>query len=275
MKRVNVIIAGGQKCGTTACFEFLKSHPKIIGSIPKETDFFSYDFRFKKGYSFYHDFFHGNPHFKFLRRFKYLEASPSYLTENNVLETARRIYEYNNDMKIICLVRNPIDRAFSAWQMYRNRFLMGMEDWYSGWIKKNTGKMISFQKRTSKEYQDFFLFLKCELECNKNNILIECPVLPQGEYSKGIKVFKKIFHDNFKLVTNEQLNANTPETLASIADFCGLDTYDWEKFNNKKLFKGNYNEKIDKQSYDFLYSYYKLSNEYLSKKYKINYHDKT
>jgi len=38
--KVNILIAGFQKCGTSALHSFLSEHPNIIGSNPKELDYF-------------------------------------------------------------------------------------------------------------------------------------------------------------------------------------------------------------------------------------------
>ena len=51
------------------------------------------------------------------------EATPIYMYWR---DAPRRIWEYNPDMKLIVLLRNPIDRAYSHWSMERSR---NYDDW--------------------------------------------------------------------------------------------------------------------------------------------------
>ena len=46
------------------------------------------------------------------------EATPIYMYWKNAI---KRIYNYNSDMKLILVLRNPIDRAFSHWNMEVHR----------------------------------------------------------------------------------------------------------------------------------------------------------
>ena len=40
-RKVDFLIIGAQKCGTTSLYNYLSYHPDIIGSKPKEVDYFS------------------------------------------------------------------------------------------------------------------------------------------------------------------------------------------------------------------------------------------
>lgn len=112
--RIDFIIAGNQKCGTTALYEHLKTHPSIY--IPKKEihyfdneDLYSNDTNYNK----YHSFFSEHNNQKILG-----EATPIYLYWHGALE---RIKQYSKDIKIIVILRNPIERAFSHWNMEHNR----------------------------------------------------------------------------------------------------------------------------------------------------------
>jgi hypothetical protein len=109
---VDFMIAGTQKGGTTALFAYLQSHPDICAAKVKETHFFDTDANFKKkrvNYVELHKYFTPRPG-QLLGEATpitmYWEAAP------------RRVWEYNPRMKIICILRDPIDRAFSQWNMY-------------------------------------------------------------------------------------------------------------------------------------------------------------
>ena len=40
-QRIDFIVGGIQKCGTTTLYGLLRQHPSLIGSAPKEPHFFS------------------------------------------------------------------------------------------------------------------------------------------------------------------------------------------------------------------------------------------
>ena len=109
------LIIGAQKAGTTALFSLLAQHPKILPPQEKEINFFQDDKNFSKGYSWYHEQFpHEN---EFSSGQITFEATPEYLYR---IPVAQRINDYNKSMRHIVLVRDPIDRAYSSWNMNRN-----------------------------------------------------------------------------------------------------------------------------------------------------------
>lgn len=83
---------------------------------PKEVHFFDNEAQFANGkpdYSRYHAFFQPKRSHKVLG-----EATPIYMYWN---EAPRRICEYNPNTRIIVVLRNPIERAYSHWNMERSR----------------------------------------------------------------------------------------------------------------------------------------------------------
>jgi len=270
--KVDFIISGTQKCGTTALFSFLSQHKKVVGSKGKELDFFNYQTNYSKGIKYYHSRFN-KPLLYGLRKFKFFEASPSYLSDGDVLQTANRIYDYNSEIKIISIVRNPVDRAFSAWNMYKNRYYAGRKTWWFDWVEHRTGKKSEAITRTIEEYDDFLLFIQCELESIKLKRAIECPVLILGNYYLGINFFKKVFKDNYLVIKNEELNNNTSNQLNIIIDFLNLPYYNWEKIKDVKVFKGDYSNRINEETLHLLQSYYSNANEELYNLTGINYND--
>lgn len=108
--RVSFIIAGVQKAGTTALFDYLSEDPGLSLSRVKEVHFFddeSQDWT-TPDYDVYHANFapwDGRPRG---------EATPIYLYWPNCLE---RIAAYNRAMRLVILLRDPIERAWSHWKM--------------------------------------------------------------------------------------------------------------------------------------------------------------
>ena len=103
------------KAGTTSLYEVLKTHPNISFSKIKETHFFSKTEDWRTDLPKYHKLFkedgklHG-------------EASPSYSAMPEFKNPAEKIHAYNPEMKIIYMLRNPIDRSISH---YMHRFERG------------------------------------------------------------------------------------------------------------------------------------------------------
>lgn len=114
--KVSFLIAGTQKGGTTALHEHFREHPQVCMAKRKEVHFFDKERFFKHGtpdYSIYHSRFRPRSPDLLLG-----EATPSYMYWQ---PAARRIWEYNPEMKFIISLRNPILRAFSHWNMERAR----------------------------------------------------------------------------------------------------------------------------------------------------------
>jgi hypothetical protein len=113
--RVGFLIAGAQKGGTTSLDAYLRQHPEVGMARTKEVHFFDAGRRLKGWgkYRKYHRQFTPRPKTKI-----YGEGTPIYLYW---AEAMRRVWEYNPGMKLIALLRNPVERAYSHWRMERRR----------------------------------------------------------------------------------------------------------------------------------------------------------
>lgn len=114
--KVNFLICGTQKAGTSALDLYLREHPDVCMANKKEVHFFDNQDYFRKrkpDYSYYHSFFEPTDETSLIG-----EVTPIYMYWNNSI---KRIYEYNPDMLIIVILRNPIDRAYSHWNMERTK----------------------------------------------------------------------------------------------------------------------------------------------------------
>jgi hypothetical protein len=119
IERLDFIVAGAQKSGTTALNYYLKRHPRIALPIKKELHFFDDDKRFANGDTVSYEKLHKM--FRPARPHSIAgENTPNYLYWQPALP---RIRAYNPAIKLIILLRNPIDRAFSQWNMQRARGL--------------------------------------------------------------------------------------------------------------------------------------------------------
>src|SRR5256886_6289264 len=116
VEKLDFLVAGAQKSGTTALNYYLKLHPQIALPIKKELHFFDDDELFAGGnvsYEPLHEMFRPARAGSIAG-----ENTPIYLYWRPALP---RIRDYNPAMKFIIILRNPIERAFSQWNMQRTR----------------------------------------------------------------------------------------------------------------------------------------------------------
>lgn len=114
MKRPDFFIAGAPKSGTTALCEYLRGHPQIFFSEPKELNYFCEDFdghRVIRDLKTYESMFAdaGDSHLRIG------EGSVLYLYSDAALE---RIRAYAPDARIIVMLRNPIDMIPALHQQF-------------------------------------------------------------------------------------------------------------------------------------------------------------
>ncbi len=109
MSKPNFFIVGAPKCGTTALSEYLREHPNIYMCEPKEPHFFDYDFeeyRVVKTLDHYLALFDASSS----EHIAIGDASACYLYSSVAL---KEIYQFDPQAKIIVMLRNPIDLAYS------------------------------------------------------------------------------------------------------------------------------------------------------------------
>ncbi len=113
-RSVEFVVIGAQKAGTTALFDHLSDDPRLNLSTIKETHFFddeSVDWA-APDYGAYH------AHFDLTRPGPMGEATPIYIFWPGSLE---RLRAYNPAARLILMLRDPVKRAFSHWQMEYER----------------------------------------------------------------------------------------------------------------------------------------------------------
>ncbi len=116
LDKVSFLVAGAQKGGTSALDGYLREHAELCLPRRKELHFFDTDRYFARepvDYSPYHAAFDPGPAHRLLG-----EVTPAYLYWPTAAE---RIASYNPAMKLIVVLRNPITRAFSHWNMSRQK----------------------------------------------------------------------------------------------------------------------------------------------------------
>lgn len=109
---VGFLIAGVQKSGTTSLDGWLRQHPAVGMARDKELHYFDNEILFASAApsdAIYHAAFDATPGVLI-----HGEATPIYSYWS---DAPRRIWTYNPRMRLIIILRNPIERAWSHWKM--------------------------------------------------------------------------------------------------------------------------------------------------------------
>jgi hypothetical protein len=190
---VDFVIGGTQKGGTSALDSFLRQHPEICMPITrKELHFFDREEEncdYKK--------YHAN--FKPTKKHRVTgEASPIYM----YWETAPyRIWKYNPKMKWILSLRNPVERAFSAWNMETKR---GKEK-------------LSFADAIEREPE------RCREALPSQHRVYS--YVDRGFYAHQVRRLFNIFgKGNVLVLLSEELRNEHRKTLRRVFEFLGVDS---------------------------------------------------
>ncbi|MBK6409424.1 MAG: sulfotransferase [Flavobacteriales bacterium] len=113
--RPSFIIIGAQKAGTSALFQMLAKHPDILAPGTKEMHHFDVEGSYAQGMGHYLSRF---PVRSIWRRYITFEATPSYLFHAE--KVAPRIKKDLPETTCVAILRDPVKRAYSAWNMFRD-----------------------------------------------------------------------------------------------------------------------------------------------------------
>lgn len=109
---LDFLVIGAAKSGTTSLFNYLSAHPDIYMPRAKEIGFFSSERDYPKGREWYlNEWFKGAAPARICG-----EASPQYMFTSGV---AQRIHDCFPDVKLIAVLRDPIERTFSHYRHSR------------------------------------------------------------------------------------------------------------------------------------------------------------
>jgi hypothetical protein len=113
------LIVGAQKSGTSSLHKYLESHPDVFVSSPKEANFFVEEREWRRGLDWYRAVFTGARDAIAIG-----ESSPQYTFFPVYAGVPDRIASILPDVRIIYLMRHPIERMRSA---YRHTLSEGVE----------------------------------------------------------------------------------------------------------------------------------------------------
>lgn len=220
-KYLEFIVIGAQKSGTTSLFKYLQDHPRIFIPAAKEAPYFTENAYLDLGFDWYLAEFFGNADPDQL----WGTVTPSYMAN---LDAARRIHETIPDVKLIALLRNPIDRAMSQYQMAYKR---GVEDRR---IADAFEKLLQPESIISaRKIRDFTRV--SEKHC----------YLVWGEYGRIIQHYRQYFPANrLHISFFDDLDLRPSQMIDGVLKFLGLEAGYRPSILGKKYFRGGTRSRI-------------------------------
>jgi Sulfotransferase domain len=192
MTMPDFFVIGAFKSGTTALSYLLRQHEGIfLHPVVKETNFFAPDvrlgFRIEDGTE-YEDLFRSASADQ-----KIGEVCPSYLYSK---VAARLIRREQPDAKLIAVLRDPAERAFSDFMMH---------------VRNGRRRLEDLQPQIEREMQGTML-------------PGDRPVLPQGLYASQLARFWALFpRSSIKIILHSDLKNGALHALNDLFDFIGVE----------------------------------------------------
>lgn len=216
MNKPNLFIVGAPKAGTTFLFHKLQNSKLFFFSRVKELNYFTHEDLAEKG-SYYKDF--RTATLKEYMRFYKNSNEEKYIVDSSVSnfaypKAAQRIKEFNPNAKILIIIRNPILRAFSHYNM----------DKRMGYANQEIIKYISEPENYPNHYHQYI----------KNSL-----------YHQNIINYINLFGEkNLHIMVLERLE----EDLPKLFDFLKIDYFEdintTEKLNENKEAKNKIGQLI-------------------------------
>lgn len=215
----NLFVVGAAKSGTTSLYYYLSQHSDIYMSPVKEPHYFSTvtninarAFEKPKAGETYHTrvIAHEEDYialFKNGRGFRYRgEASPSYLYDES---SAKKIKSFNAEAKIIIILREPLDRAVSHFNMSYSLGLESESDFHKALLKD--------QINNNKVWGSAHLYVEL------------------GHYYKQVMNFFQVFPlEQIYLLKFEDLKNSPRQTMENLFKFLCIDSSVAQNLNTEK-----------------------------------------
>ena len=196
IERLDFIVAGAQKSGTTALNYYLKRHPRIALPVKKELHFFDNDQLFSSTDAVSYESLHKM--FRPARPDSIAgENTPNYLYWPPALT---RIRDYNSAIRLIILLRNPIDRAFSQWNMQRVRGIEPLD--FLDAVRAEADRLAKLPSEKLRKFA----------------------YVDRGRYSTHLERALSLFpREQLLLVKYEEFRARQREIIAEVFQFLNLE----------------------------------------------------
>ncbi|HLF41350.1 MAG TPA: sulfotransferase domain-containing protein [Acidimicrobiia bacterium] len=222
-----VLIIGAQRCGTTSLYRYLSEHPQFAPATLGTKGVHFFDNRYDRGLGWYRAHF---PTTITRRRFRAVhgadmitgEGSPYYLFHPHV---PYRIAEDLPEAKLIVMLRDPVERAYSQWQHELSR---GFEhlDRFEDAVDAEAGRLAGEVPRMNAD------------PGYRSSAHQHWSYLARGRYADQLEVYRELFPPAQLLVIKAEDFFSDPESeYLRVERFLGLAEHHlaaYEKHNGHK-----------------------------------------
>jgi len=225
------IIIGAQKAGTSALFKMLARHPQVLAPAVKEQHFFDSDANYAKGFAHYRAQFPLVPRGGGKVSF---EATPAYLF---VERAAARLHTHLPEARLVAVLRDPVKRAYSAWNMFR--------DFANNPVHGHLHDARSFAQAV-------------EDELSGRDVPWEHRYLARGHYAGQLRRYFDLFgRDRVLVVPYRDLRDDPQRVLDQVCALTGLEphAFDPQALRTKDNVRG-YPEALDPALAERLYAHF-------------------
>ncbi|MDA1016608.1 MAG: sulfotransferase [Planctomycetota bacterium] len=192
--RIDFFIVGAEKSGTTSLHRYLGQHPQVFTPFEKELAYFDRD---------------PNPALDAMID-KYYAAARcnqviglSHVNSLLLPGTAERIYGYNPAAKILVILRNPVERAYSAY-------------WFKcirGWESRG-----SVEQAIQSEMDGISISQITEPSFRRSHTY-----LIRGHYAEQLQRYLDVLsEDQVKVLLKEDLELHPKQTMAGVFQWLGV-----------------------------------------------------
>lgn len=218
-----VLIIGAQKGGTTSLFNYLIRHPDVMAPLTKEIHYF--DIHYARGDRWYRGRF---PYSHQLRGGRLtLDASPYYLAHPQAPERAARLLP---GVKLLALLRNPVDRALSH---YQHEVRAGRERLsFAEAIAEEPGRMAGEEERLVSDPGYY------------SHAHHRYSYLHRGRYADQLSRWARHFpREQMLVVQSEAFFRDPAGTTDTVQRFLGLRPHRLERYDT--FYQGGYGQEMD------------------------------
>ena len=240
----NFLIIGAQKAGTTSLYGYLYQHPQILRARKKEVHYF--DLNYSNGLQWYRSHFAPRHLIDTYPRRITGEASPYYLFHPL---SASRIHCDLPGVKLIVLLRNPVDRAISH---------------YFHAVQKGEEDLPIWRAFEEEEHRLEMEFEKMLLDPSYQSTAFQRhSYKARGIYVTQIERFMELFGmDDILILKAEDMFQDYRQTLHMTYAFLGVDPGHLPAITKAKNV-GTYPKHIPPGIRDYLNDYFRPYNEQL------------
>lgn len=238
----SALVIGAQRSGTTSLFSYLVQHPDVLPPLGKEIHYF--DFHYAQGVNYYRGRF---PYTRRLRRGAMtLDATPYYLAHPLVPERAAQLLP---QVKLIAVLRNPVDRALSH---YQHEIRGGRETLsFAEAIEKESERLAGEEERLRNEPGYY--------SWNHHRY----SYLRRGLYMEQLRRWLQYFpRSQLLILQSESLFRDPPAAMAAVHSFLGLRDYRLKRYDDSYQ-RGNYQRAMPEELRSKLSAYFEPRNREL------------